>query len=180
MDPAANVRNATLTGSLLNQCPTVAPRKVGPPPIRPSRPRNPQLGRPCSSPASGATMPKPSVALCNPKPMTSTPANAMSPVAADCPIAKPSAKLCSPIPVAISNASRRGPLQDRNPVLQTGSSPTLAAPGPNRGDTARAWALIHRSYQTKDNSPTVNPAVNNAPYPRAGAGPPSLVCTTVR
>ena len=43
------------------------PTKVGPPPISPSSPRKRQEGR-VSEPDSGATMPKPSVALCSPKP----------------------------------------------------------------------------------------------------------------
>ena len=73
--------------------------------------RKPQLGTaPWSvavSPASGATMPKPSVALCSAKPITSSVASAISLAAAACPIASPSAKLCRPMPTAISSASRR-------------------------------------------------------------------------
>src|SRR5437870_2185310 len=60
--------------------------KVGPPPIRPARPRKPHdagLG----SMVIGAAMPKPSVMLCSAKPATRTPTNAIAParVAEDVP-----------------------------------------------------------------------------------------------
>src|SRR4051812_2485984 len=54
-----------LTGSLVNRCPISVPKRVGPPPIRPRVVRNAQEGR-ASAALSGATMPKPSVALCSP------------------------------------------------------------------------------------------------------------------
>ena len=53
-------------------------------------------------------MPKPSVELCSPKPMTSSSASLISSFAADCPIASPSEKLCRPMPTAIRSASRFG------------------------------------------------------------------------
>ena len=87
---------------------------------RAERQQEPQLGRggPSSSTsaASGATMPKPSVALCRPKPITSITARAISPAAADCPIARPSAKLCRPMPTAISSERRRAADQRRDPA----------------------------------------------------------------
>ena len=46
------------------------PRNVGSPAIRPIAPKKSQEGR-SVSPASGAVMPKPSVALCTPNPMIS-------------------------------------------------------------------------------------------------------------
>ena len=52
-------------------------------------------------------MPKPSVALCSAKPITSKVASATSLLAADWPMARPSAKLCSPMPTAIKSASCR-------------------------------------------------------------------------
>src|SRR5664280_880635 len=54
MEPAASVRKTTLTGSLVKPCPTAAPTKVGPPPIRPRAARNAQLGRAVSASASAA------------------------------------------------------------------------------------------------------------------------------
>ena len=64
-------------------------------------------GRPATpTPDIGATMPKPSVALCSPKPITRSSASDTSSCAADWPIARPSEKLCRPIPVAISSASQ--------------------------------------------------------------------------
>ena len=45
------------------------PKNVGPPPISPTSSRKPHDGR-SSLVANGPTMPKPSVALCRPKPMT--------------------------------------------------------------------------------------------------------------
>ncbi len=57
-------------------------------------------------------MPKPSVALCRPKPMTRARARLSSSAAADCPIARPSEKLWSPIPVAMKTASQ---LEGRHP-----------------------------------------------------------------
>src|SRR5450759_1136049 len=59
MEPAASVRKTTLTGSLVKPCPTAAPTKVGPPPIRPRAARNAQLGRAVS--ASCSEPPRPSV-----------------------------------------------------------------------------------------------------------------------
>ena len=56
---------------------------------------------------SGAQIPRPSVALCRPKPMISTIARLTSFLADDWPIASPSEKLCSPIPVAMNTASQR-------------------------------------------------------------------------
>ena len=76
-------------------------------------------------------MPKPSVALCRPKPMTSSRARAISPLAADAPIARPSAKLCRPMPTAISSESRRAGDQVAIPPRRLAwSSPTPMAPGP--------------------------------------------------
>ncbi len=46
-------------------------------------------------------MPKPSVALCSPKPMISTVASPIAPALAETPIASPSAKLFKPIATAI-------------------------------------------------------------------------------
>ena len=80
------------------------PRNVGTPPIRPSRPRSRQLGR-VPSPLIGPQMPKPSVALCRPKPMISVTARLISLAAAAWPIASPSPKLWTPMPIAISSAS---------------------------------------------------------------------------
>ena len=95
--------------SLTKVCPTSVPINVGPPPITPISMRKPQLGR-CCSPANGATMPKPSVALWSPKPMISATASEISPFAADWPIASPSEKLCRPMPMAMNSARRLGPL----------------------------------------------------------------------
>src|SRR5258706_4155075 len=94
--------------------------KVGPPPIAPMANRNPQLGTAClpsavTSPASGATMPNPSVALWSAKPITNNVARAISLFPAACPIARPSAKLWSPIPTAISSASWRAGDQVASP-----------------------------------------------------------------
>ena len=92
--------------------------------MRPTSPRKPQLGR-SSPPENGPTMPKPSVALCSPKPITSTSARLISPLAADWPIARPSEKLCSPMPVAIiSDSDCAG---DSAPGLHVVSA-TAAAP----------------------------------------------------
>jgi hypothetical protein len=94
-------------------------------------------------------MPKPSVALCRPKPMTSIVANATSPRAADCPIARPSAKLCAPIPTAIGNANRRCGVHAATFHLDVARSATAIAPGPNRRATAASACLtIHISYAT--------------------------------
>ena len=49
-------------------------------------------------------IPNPSVALWSPKPMMSSSARLISPLAADWPMARPSEKLCSPMPTAISRA----------------------------------------------------------------------------
>ena len=77
-------------------------------------------------------MPKPSVALCSAKPMTSTVARATSPLAADWPMARPSAKLCRPMPTAISSAVWRALLHDATPRVAGGRSSTDIAPGPPR------------------------------------------------
>src|SRR5438270_123607 len=86
--------------SLTHAGPSTVPKKVGPPPIRPSSPRKPQLGG-SASPDSGAQMPKPSVALWSPKPMIRPSARLSSSRAADWPIARPSEKLWRPIPTAM-------------------------------------------------------------------------------
>ena len=52
-----------LTGTLTKLQPTIVPMKVGPPPMKPSRSRKRHDGR-VSDPASGPTIPNPSVALC--------------------------------------------------------------------------------------------------------------------
>ena len=142
MEPAARVRNTTLTGSEVKLCPTAVPMKVGPPPIAATPSRNPQLGRLATpsmslSAASGATMPKPSVALCRAKPMTSTVAKAISLLAAACPIANPSAKLCSPIPMAISKESCLAGDQRASPRAPVVRSVAAIAPGPPRAARAR-------------------------------------------
>ena len=87
--------------------PITVPAKVGPPPIKPAPARNPQEGAVGSS-ERGAAIPNPSVMLWRAKPITSTPAKATAPVAADWPIASPSDRLCMPSPVAIIRASVRG------------------------------------------------------------------------
>ena len=87
--------------------PIRVPSRVGPPPIRPARPRNAQLGG-RSAPAIGAAMPNPSVTLWSAKPTTRTLAKATAPVAADWPIARPSERLWRPRPEAIASESQRG------------------------------------------------------------------------
>ena len=67
-------------------------------------------------------MPKPSVTLCSAKPITSTSAKAIAPVAADCPIARPSDRLCRPSPVAIIIASVLGAAGDA-PLVRPNSRP---------------------------------------------------------
>lgn len=72
----ASVKNTTDTDWDVYACPTAVPMKVGPPPMAPSNSSEPELGirRVPSfaiSPVRGATMPNPSVALCNAKPITS-------------------------------------------------------------------------------------------------------------
>jgi len=96
--------------------------------------KKPQLGRRrlpsgATSPASGATMPNPSVALWRANPMTSRVASATSSRAADCPIASPSAKLCRPMPTAMSSANRRA--GDHAATPDTRSVADIA-PGPTR------------------------------------------------
>src|SRR4051812_10224164 len=61
------------------------PTRVGPPPMSPRTSRNDHDGASPSA-AIGATMPKPSVALCSPKPMMSNNARLTSPAAADWPM----------------------------------------------------------------------------------------------
>ncbi len=73
-------------------------------------------------------MPKPSVALCRPKPMISSRARLISPFAADWPMARPSEKLCRPMPTAMSSASLRPGLVNQPDA--GASSSTAAAPGP--------------------------------------------------
>ncbi len=76
-------------------------------------------------------MPKLSVALCRPKPMTSGRARASFPLAADWPMARPSAKLCRPIPMAISSESRRSADQLASLLWRRAlTSLTPIAPGP--------------------------------------------------
>jgi hypothetical protein len=116
------------SASLTHVCPIRVPMKVGPPPIRPSSRRNRQLGF-TDSPESGATMPKPSVALWSPKPMIRTIARLISPCAPACPIASPSEKLCRPIPVAIS--SERKAEADSDAAQDGSYSAAEAAPGPS-------------------------------------------------
>ena len=98
------------------------------------------MGR-VSAPESGATMPKPSVALCSPKPMIRTSASVTWSCAADCPIASPSEKLCSPMPVAISSASQDA---GESPATHEGSNSAAdAAPGPSIA--LLRWRPNHRS-----------------------------------
>ena len=52
------VKKTTETASLVHACPTTVPRKVGAPPIRPSRPSSFQLGT-MPAPLSGPQIPKP-------------------------------------------------------------------------------------------------------------------------
>ena len=128
IEPAASARNRIDSDSLTHACPIRVPTNVGPPPIRPRRSRNRQLGR-TGSPESGATMPKPSVALCRPKPMIRTIARLISPVAPAWPIARPSEKLCSPIPVAIRSDSQADAESDA--TQDCSNSAADAAPGPS-------------------------------------------------
>src|SRR6516162_8846570 len=52
MEPAARARKATASSGVLTRWPTIVPRKVGPPPIRPSRMRSEEhtseLQSPCN------------------------------------------------------------------------------------------------------------------------------------
>ena len=76
-------------------------------------------------------MPKPSVALWRPKPITSSSASEISSCAADCPIASPSEKLCSPMPVAIRSASERAGDRPTVKGAVASNSAADAAPGPS-------------------------------------------------
>ena len=76
-------------------------------------------------------MPKPSVALCKPKPMMRVTAKLISLAAAAWPIASPSPKLCTPIPTAINSASR-SPGVSRSTQPRCVNSSIAAAPGPTR------------------------------------------------
>ena len=98
------------------------------------------MGR-VSEPESGATMPKPSVALWRPKPMMRTSASVTWSWAADCPIASPSEKLCSPMPVAISSASQAA--GERPATHERSNSAADAAPGPSIA--LLRWRPNHRS-----------------------------------
>ena len=133
---AGEAKKTTDTAAEVKAWPTAVPKKVGPPPIAPSASRNPQLGiarvpSGLVSAVSGATMPKPSVALCNAKPMTSSVASAISPCAADWPMARPSAKLCRPMPTAINKASRRAGDQEARPMRDGARSSTATLPAPD-------------------------------------------------
>src|SRR6266545_3488868 len=146
-----------LTVALVNRWPTTVPRNVGVPPISPSRARRPHDAR-VPAAVIGATMPKPSVPLCSPNPMTSIRASCISPAAAWLPIASPSAKLCSPMPIAMSRASWVAGLRQ----------PTATAPSGAGSPCARARRATHRSKYTRPSRPTPVPAARTSPSRRAG------------
>ena len=81
------------------------------------------------SPLSGPQMPKPSVALCRPKPMIRVTARLIWLAAAAWPMARPSPKLCTPIPIAIRSASCFPGVRLSSHVRCSNSS-AAAAPGP--------------------------------------------------
>ena len=84
-------------------------------------------------------MPKPSVALWRPKPITSTSARLISPEAADWPMARPSEKLCRPIPTAI--ISERDWAGDSAPG-RTSYSAMAAAPRLRNPSRRRRLAIM--------------------------------------
>ena len=90
------------SASLTQACPRSVPKNVGPPPIRPTRRRNAQLGRSwCPRTARRSRILRSRCAGRSRSRAAS--ARLISPEAADWPIARPSEKLCKPMPGAINS-----------------------------------------------------------------------------
>src|SRR6266540_4101421 len=93
-------------------------------------------------------MPKPSVALCRPKPMMSSSARLIWPAAAELPMASPSAKLWSPMPSAISRASWPAPLrQPGAAVAASASAGSGAGAVPPPGPPGHPAVEVHQPEQ---------------------------------
>src|SRR3954453_4051866 len=122
------------------------PRKVGPPPIKPTSASQRQEG--LMSP-SGPMIPKPSVALCNATPMISTVARPISPARAETPIARPAAKVCRLMAAATTTAVRRAALDAADKAVvrpqfrRAHDRRRLAAGDPGSGPPRRADPPLH-------------------------------------
>ena len=175
IEPAASARNRIDSDSLTHACPISVPTNVGPPPIRPRRSRKRQLGR-TGSPESGATIPKPSVALCRPKPMIRTIARLISPGRAGLADREALGEVVQPDPGRDQEREPRRRRQGRDPGLlelrcrrraraehRLAALPTSSSRRSRRGSSARRRCPPRRAPRTRRSEPSCR----RRPRPRA-------------
>ena len=129
---------------------------------------------------SGPTIPKPSVALCRPKPMISTVARPIAPDFAETPIASPSAKLCRPIANAIVIPLRSATRRASNSYFANSSAVSIAAASPPATGGRTVRRRRYCSIPEMPAVPAVKPTARSANSPTTCARLPSFVLVAVQ